>query len=299
MLFKKINYFLRMLSKVLDDKICPFCQSEDNEIVEKKYLVTSLRKCLTCNLKFKHPRDSESFFIKHYQKDYKTTNSFMSELPSDENLIDLISNNFSDNRSYKKYFDNFPLIKTNDQKIKIVEFGASWGYNIFKLVSQGFDAVGYELSVPRSQYGKDKLKINLCHKEVDIRKNNDIFFSNHVIEHLADIKYFVGLAREKLSNDGFFVAFCPNGSTEYKTREPDVYKVTWGFEHPNLLNYEFASHIFKENPYLILTGDWDFNESLIKEWDGSSQRIGSKKDGKELLIIARPNIKIGTLKFEE
>ena len=100
------------------------------------------------------------------------------------------------------------------------------------------------------------------------------------------------LSKAKLTNDGYFVAFCPNGSIEYKIREPDVYKVTWGFEHPNLLSYKFASHIFKENPYLILTDDWDFNESLIKEWDGLSQLIGSKKDGKELLIIAKPNIKI-------
>ena len=288
----KITYFFRMLSKVFDEKICPFCKSKKNIVIQKKYLVTSLFKCSICHLHFKHPRDSESFFIKHYQKYYKTTNSYMSDLPSDKTLFNLIESNFSENRSFKKYFDNLLINIIKDQKIKITEFGASWGYNIYKLVNQGFDVVGYELSVPRAEYGKEKLKINLFYEEAKIRTSNDIFFSNHVIEHLEDIKYFVDLSKAKLTKNGYFVAFCPNGSIEYKTREPDVYKVTWGFEHPNLLNYEFASYVFNENPYLILTDDWDFNESLIKDWDGLSQRIGSKKDGKELLIIARPNIKI-------
>ena len=99
----------------------------------------------------------------------------MSDLPSDETLDNLIKGNFSENRSFKKYFDNLLINVINDQKIKITEFGASWGYNIYKLVNQGFDVVGYELSVPRAEYGKEKLKINLFYEEAKIRISNDIF----------------------------------------------------------------------------------------------------------------------------
>jgi hypothetical protein len=294
-MINKMYYFIRMALKILDKKICPYCLEENYEIIEKKYFVTSLLKCKTCYLNYKHPADSKEFFTKHYQKDYKTIHSYMSDLPSEYILNELIEKNFPDNRSYKKYFDALPFKINNRENIKIFEFGASWGYNIFKLVKEGYDAAGYELSVPRSNFGQENLKINLINNTYKIRNNNDIFFSNHVIEHLSDIKEFINLAKMKLSNEGFFVAFCPNGAKEYKSREPNVYKLTWGFEHPNLLDYEFASYLFKDNPHLILTGDWNFDEKLISEWDGLSQKIGLKKDGKELLIISMPNKKFNKI----
>ena len=216
----------------------------------------------------------------------------MSDLPSEYILSKLIENNFPEHRSFKKYFNALIVKINNKENIKVFEFGASWGYNIFKFVKEGYDAAGYELSVPRSNFGKDNLKINLTNNKSDIRSNNDIFFSSHVIEHLADIKELTDLAKLKLSTEGFFVAFCPNGAKEYKLREPDIYKLTWGLVHPNLLDYEFSANLFQDSPYLILTDDWDFDEKLIYEWDGLSQKIGLRKDGKELLIIARPNLKI-------
>lgn len=50
--------------------------------------------------------------------------------------------------------------------------------------------------------------------------------------------------------------------------------------------------MFRKNPYLILSGDWIFNSLEIQNWDGISQQTGLKKDGKELLIIAKPNINL-------
>ena len=88
------------------------------------------------------------------------------------------------------------------------------------------------------------------------------------------------------------MAFCPNGSVEYRKREPGIFHVNWGFLHPNYLDIEFAVKTFAKNPYLILTGDWNYDVSMLSSWDGKSQVVGDVHDGKELLIIAKPNVYI-------
>ena len=77
---------------------------------------------------------------------------------------------------------------------------------------------------------------------------------------------------------------------EYRKREPNTWHGSWGDLHVNLIDLSFAKYNFKNNPYLILSGDWDFNIKEIENWDGISQKVGNIKDGKELLIITKPNI---------
>jgi hypothetical protein len=86
------------------------------------------------------------------------------------------------------------------------------------------------------------------------------------------------------------MAFCPNGSEEFRNRSPKDFHVNWGFLHPSYLDVEFAQKTFEKNPYLILTSDWNHDCKMISEWDGKSQVTGEKRDGKELLIISKPNI---------
>ncbi len=88
------------------------------------------------------------------------------------------------------------------------------------------------------------------------------------------------------------MAFCPNGNIEYRKREPHIWHGSWGDIHINLLDRDFASFAFKDHPYLILSDDWAFQMNQLSGWDQKSQVLGNKHDGKELLIIAKPNQKI-------
>ena len=112
-----------------------------------------------------------------------------------------------------------------------------------------------------------------------------------MIEHLSDINDFIDVARKRLTKEGVLMIFCPNGSPEYRKREPELFHINWGFIHPNYLHPNFVINAFKDNPYLILTGDWDFDEKNILNWDRRSQIVHEKRDGKELLFIVYPNIK--------
>lgn len=285
---QKINYLLRSFANVGQKKACPYCGGTSFTTLDTKYGITALLKCNTCALQHRHPRDSQAFLDKFYQTDYEVKVEMMTDLPSEAELRALMADNFSELRDYAAVIR--AAVKS-EEPVRVIDYGCSWGYNVYKLNRAGMKASGYELSVPRAEYGRKHLGIDLVHDEAQIPAGNDVFFSSHTIEHLTNIKKFVALAQEKLTADGLFIASCPNGSAEYRTRDPHTFHVTWGSVHPNYLDVEFARYLFREHPYLILTSDWPHDAGAIAAWDGASQLVAGPRDGNDLLIIAKPNVR--------
>lgn len=285
----KLRYLSRCLFASGQKKVCPYCGGKTFKEIERKYLVTALLKCDKCKLQHRHPKDKDSFLEDFYQEDYEVDVEMMTDMPDEATLATLIANNFSDLRDFA------PLIRAampNKEHIKMVDYGCSWGYNVFKLRNAGIDALGYELSRPRAAYGRKNLKLEIADVETAITAGNDVIFSSHVIEHLPHIDAFIDLCKNRLMPDGVFMAFCPNGSKEYRDRNAYTFRVTWGSLHPNYLDIEFAQHLFRNHPYLILTSDWPYNLAEIKNWDGHSQVVSKERGGYELLIISKPNISL-------
>lgn len=282
----KISYLLRSIRNLSKDVSCPYCCNEQSDVVEKKYIVTKLVRCNRCSLQYRTPKDDQEFLKKFYQTDYKVDVQMMTTLPSDKELEILKRNNFEKLRDYYPIVSNF----TTPEKNKIIDYGCSWGYNLYKFNIQGLDSQGYELSEPRAKYGKEKLGVDLVCKEFDIRKSNDVFFSSHVIEHLADIGSFVEKMQSVLTAEGISITICPNGSPEFKKRNPTLFSFTWGQLHPNYIDVNFMQHVFKNNPYYIATGDDVYDLEQIRAWDGISQVTNNDRLGFELLVVAKPNI---------
>lgn len=111
-----------------------------------------------------------------------------------------------------------------------------------------------------------------------------MFFSSHFIEHIPDIKHLFLLARRLLTEDGYFVAYCPNGSQEFKAKHPQIFHRFWGQAHPNYLSAGFYSKVFKDVPFLIGSDACGIEE--IENWDGNSQKI-LNVSGYELFVIAK------------
>lgn len=287
---QKLRYLLRSVINSAQKKECPYCGGQDFEVVERKFLVTTLLRCRHCKLLHRYPKDSKKFLDKFYQEDYKVKVEMMTDLPNEQLLKELKTNNFSNLRDYLPIIE--AALKKKANEIKMIDYGCSWGYNVFKLKQSRADAEGFELSVPRAQFGEEKLNVVINTKVENIRNENDLLFSSHVIEHLHSIDDFIQLSKNKLRKEGVFMAFCPNGSKEFRDKNPGVFRVTWGSLHPNYLDIDFAKHVFKKNPYLLLTSDWPYNIDRIREWDGRSQQVDECRSGYELLIIAKPNIEI-------
>jgi len=244
--------------------------------------------CQNCKLMFRHPVDTPEFLHNFYQSAYQPNFSkqvrSITELPTDDELVQLMRNNFPGKRDHSPFIR--ALLKSDSGRI--LDFGCSWGYSIYQLRQAGYDAEGFETSRMRAEFGK-KIQVQIHYDLDKVRPDLDLIMSNHAIEHLPIIKDFVNFSIEHLKDDGIFMAFCPNGSPEFKNREPHTFHVNWGFLHPNYLDVEFAAETFKRNPYLILTGDWTYELDRLQSWDGKSQVIGDRRDGRELLIIAKPN----------
>jgi len=288
MLKRRLKYLFRSVSNITQTKVCPNCKSNDLKRIDSKIFVTSLLKCKDCDLNHRHPKDSAKWLEKYYQKEYKIDTHMMTDLPSDSEIKVLKENNFEKLRSYDAYLDAL----SDSSPLKILDYGTSWGYNVFKLRNSNYDAIGFELSKPRAKFGEEKLGVTIISDIKEVPADRDVILSSHVIEHLIDLPEFFDFSKAHLKEDGIFMAFCPNGNNEYRNREFEIWHGSWGDIHVNLLDAEFAQQAFKNNPYLILSGDWSFNVEEIKKWDGKSQVVGDKKDGKELLIISKPNITI-------
>lgn len=288
---QKILYLLRSIKKINQPKRCPNCGASDVTLMDSKYWVTKLLKCNNCKLNFRFPTDSHHFLYEFYQWEYKADyaqeTTSITDFPADDVLSVMMQNNFPDKRNHSRFVH--ALLKQNSGKV--LDYGSSWGYSVFHLKNAGYDAQGFEISKPRALLGK-KLGVTIFYQHTDIIQAYNLIMSNHAIEHLPVISDFVKFASSKLTPEGIFMAFCPNGSPEYRQRESHNFHVNWGFLHPNYLDIEFAAHTFRNNPYLILTGDWDYDLNVLSMWDGRSQTIGDLRDGKELCIIAKPNINI-------
>jgi 2-polyprenyl-3-methyl-5-hydroxy-6-metoxy-1,4-benzoquinol methylase len=285
---RKVKYLVRSLLNIFQKQQCPYCNGTNLEALDRKFLITKLVKCKQCSLNHRHPKDSSKYLNKFYQKEYQIDVGMMTDLPSDKEILSLKEEGFKSERDLSKYTSLLFETKT----LNIVDYGCSWGYNVFKLQSSGHNAIGFEISKPRAQFGEKNLGVKIYSELNEVPSTQDLFLSSHVIEHLIDLTQFFKYSQEKLTPNGIFMAFCPNGNAEYRQRDPNTWTGSWGDLHVNLIDIAFVKNAFKNNPYLILSGDWDYDLKVLREWDGVSQKVGNIKDGKELLVIAKPNVNL-------
>lgn len=282
----KFNYLLRSVTNFSKKASCPHCNNGETELVEKKYFVTKLVRCSRCKLQYRLPKDDQEFLKEFYQTDYKVDVEMMTGLPSEKELNILKGKSFEKLRNYYPIISNF----TTTQENKIIDYGCSWGYNLYKSNKKGLDCQGFELLEPRAKFGKEKLGVDLAYNEEGMRIRNDVFYSSHVIEHLADIQAFVNEMKFVLRVYGTSITLCANCSSEFRKRKPVLFSYTWGQLHPYYNDVDFIQNIYQNNPYIITTGDDVCDLGKIMAWDGTSHIMYKDRSGYELLVIAKPNI---------
>jgi hypothetical protein len=286
MISARTSYFLQSAVRVFTTPTCGYCGSRDNSAIDRKHLVTTLRKCRECNFQFRHPADRADFNSKFYQDDY-TQAGLTTDMPPPEELERLKAQNFAGSaKNYQAQIATIRHLTAGKMPLRIVDYGASWGYTSFQFAAAGFDVQSFEISTPRASYGNDQLGLHIQTDERELQPGNDVFFSSHVIEHHPDVRAMIALARRLLTPDGLFIAYSPNGSAALRDANPWLFSKCWGLLHPNCLSADFYQHVFAEHPYLIASRP--YGEELFRGWDPRTQRTTSL-DGTELLVIARPN----------
>ena len=289
----KYNYLLDCALRYATPVYCPSCQSRQNKLIDRKYLVSRLFECGDCGLYYRHPLEKVAVNREFYQSKYKQGDSITTFMPEDGEDLERLKNkllNEPDNaKNALRIRRIFGSLIPEIQNLSVVDYGASWGYISWQLKSYGLNVQSYEISVPRARYGNQHLGLDIQTDESALQGGNHIFFSSHVIEHVPVVSQMLELAARLTRPDGFIVTICPNGSPEFRRTDPAGFHLVWGQVHPNYLNANFFQKYFIGNPLFLTSTPFDLE--ALRNWDQQSHFTGDLS-GSEFLVIARPHQKV-------
>lgn len=236
--FLDIQSKLRYVRRILhhrwrgQSRACPYCgPSSAVKLVRRKKMIVEILQCQRCQLWFRWPTDTHDEHDSYYQEEF-AGDAPQIVLPGNDELRKLESTNFAG--SALDINNKIRVLQALRPGGRVLDFGCSWGYGTYQLRKHGFDAVGFEISRPRAEFGRAKLGLNLIDSFDDLAKlpegSFDIVFSNHVVEHLPDIGATFAMLTRLLGENGFIFHILPNFMGK-KARAG--YWVKWiGEDHP-------------------------------------------------------------------
>jgi SAM-dependent methyltransferase len=207
----RLTFVSRILMNYGTDRNCPFCQSANTELLARKNLILHLRKCGSCSLMFRWPKETPGFSEKFYQESYKEV-SFTTDLPDRATLQSFIASNFAG--SPKDFSETISILKTFLPQGRVLDFGSSWGYGVYQLKQAGYDAFGFEISRPRAELGRRELGVEILDQLEDLQhipsQSVDGIFASHVLEHLLSLKEIFEFFARILKPGGVVFIMVPN-----------------------------------------------------------------------------------------
>ncbi|MGH9687627.1 MAG: class I SAM-dependent methyltransferase [Candidatus Acidiferrales bacterium] len=261
------------------DLSCPACGSPGTKLIKRKHLVTELRECSSCCLRFRWPKDRPDDAHRFYQKQY--SQGFTTDCPDDQSLAVLLSTGF---RNSEKDFSSYvEVLKALGMQpgAAILDFGCSWGYGSWQLSQAGFEVFSYEISAPRARYAAEKLGCNVIESLEALPRKVNCFFSAHVIEHLPTPNLLWDAALDVLVPRGIIVCACPNGNPQREhVVGPDYHKL-WGKVHPLYITPDYVREVSKRRKLGVEVYSSPYDLSQI-----AARLQPANVAGDELLIVA-------------
>lgn len=287
--FESLNPRLRYLAASAQKRLrgiggdCPCCGSPRSVLVARKYLVTSLLRCQDCRLLFRAPTTSERENARFYQREYQL--GYTTTMPDTATLTSLIATRFKGSEcDYRNYVGVLRSLCV-EPRARVFDFGCSWGYGTWQIRDAGYQVRAFEISSPRAGYARERLQLDVEDRLENVEGECDVFFSCHALEHVPSPRVVIDLARRLLVPGGLFVAFTPNGGSQYRSREPRGWNLSWGLVHPNLLDAEYYEHAFPTEPMMLASRPYE--AEALKSWARDGGRVRLHPDGGELLCAVR------------
>jgi len=263
--------------------LCPSCQSAKSELIERKWLVTSLRRCSKCQLLFRTPTTTSAENRLFYQEEY--TQGTMTDTPSQERLEGLKKAGFKgSDRDFAFPLEVLAALGAKRGQ-RVFDYGCSWGYGSWQFANAGFDVTGFEISERRAIYASENLGVRVSRPDEERPETYDIFFSSHVIEHVPNARAMLLAGLRLLRPGGLFVCFTPNGSETHRRRNPTGYAKSWGLKHPQLICEKWIAHSASRLPWVASTTPHDLG--ILKSWARAQQVAIGDLGGGELLFAVR------------
>lgn len=276
----KPQFFLKCFEKyaMRQDTNCPHCGSSNTRCLQRKKLIVQLRRCESCSLMFRYPKDDDSENKGFYQRRYRQQT--VTELPRKEELPQHIASNFASiGRDLTEHLSAMRDIAPHG---RLLDYGCSWGYCVYQFRETGYEAAGFEISQMRADYGRKALGLDLVSDIKNLPDSSfDIIYSAHVLEHIPNPAVSFLQFKRLLKTGGTLFVFVPNCAGEPARRlgvnwgpmvnEKHVLALTPEFFHRNLPPYSFSTE-FASSPYKL--APQPYSDKLFQ-------------DGEELLVIGR------------
>jgi 2-polyprenyl-3-methyl-5-hydroxy-6-metoxy-1,4-benzoquinol methylase len=283
----KLAFLIFILDKYLrnQSRDCPHCGSKNTILKQRKKLLLQLRECQDCFLMYRYPKDTMVDNLNFYQSDYQE--AMTTDLPNDSELKRLLSINF--NVPGLDASNNINIVKQYIQDGMLLDYGCSYGYMLSQFVKAGYNSIGFEISQPRAEYGRKKLKLNIIDsfKELDELPSHsfDIIHTSHVLEHLSDIKQAFFYFKKLLKPTGYLVIFVPNAGGN-SARDLGV---NWGpligEKHNLALNAKFFHHTLSQLGFTCVFNSSNYDKQPVSYKSESQFTVLT---GDELLVVASP-----------
>lgn len=213
-----------------------------------------LLECKNCKLIFQKYIPSDDFSYELYDKIISPEESLEKKILGSKNW-------------YRKYDNEIRLIKSiyKDKKIKVLEFGAGWGFWASRAIENGLEVDVFELSKSRIQYMRKK-GINVIEDLNNSLENYDFIYSDQTIEHISDPHQIFKLFLPKLKKNGFILLNFPS-SFQFKKKLNKSYipkkDAAHPLEHINIFNRASISYLIEKYDLNLINFKSRFNPSLI------------------------------------
>lgn len=282
----KLSFLVRIIRYRLNrqPRVCPYCGlSSHLRLLKRKKLLLDIVSCESCKLIFRWPMDTQKDTYACYQHEYKS--GATTALPGEGELDDLLRNNLVG--TPLDLGPKIRVLKAMKPTGCVLDYGCSWGYGTYQLAQHGFQAIGFEISKPRAQYGREKLGVEIIDNFDDLRslppKTFDIVFTNHVLEHLTSIKEVLDLMFHLLREGGLAFHVLPN-FTGKKARR-GLWLRWIGEAHPIAPTTEFFEHNLSKHGFdRVYFASSPFDDALITEISQEKYEL-LQTDGNELLVL--------------
>ncbi len=209
----RLQYLYKVIQEFASvaEKSCPYCRGVDLELIGTKWVVLQLLRCRECKLMFRYPKDNTKTNLAFYEEQYYET-GITSDIPNDQLLEQYLSTSFLNTE--KDFSEKIQIIKRFSNEGKILDYGCSWGYGTWQFKKVGFDAVGFEISKTRADFGRKKLGLSILDEAADLKqlknKSFDVIFTNHALEHLPNLFGVFDTFYNLLNANGYLMIFVPN-----------------------------------------------------------------------------------------
>jgi len=172
---------------------CCICGDRRFKLISRMTNDTSIVKCLGCDVARTYP---------YPDFDFSSQEKYSKFYIDNERMFRMFARSMMD------------VIKPYKTGVSILDIGCAVGYLLDEARISGFkETCGIELNIDAASIARSKGHHVYAERleNIDIGKDRfDVVLFNHVLEHIPDIKRFLGSVRRILKNDGIVYTGAPN-----------------------------------------------------------------------------------------